>query len=136
MGSMEINIPCGSPAASAAITAAATEEEGEEEDEEGDGGKAGRRLEEAVLGVAAEGWAGEEQRGRAVRSEVGLRLLRRLAGYCRWLPEAAADAHFEAARLLPQVGWQCRVECGRTVGRACGVWCRRELPVMSNTKLG
>lgn len=79
-------------------------EEGEEEDEEGGGGKAGRRLEEAVLGVAAEGWEEEEQRGRAVRSEVGLRLLRVLAGYCRWLPEAAADAHFEAARLLPQVG--------------------------------
>ncbi len=94
-------------------------EEGEEEDEEGGGkaGAAGRRLEEAVLGVAAEGWAEEEQRGGAVRSEVGLRLLRVLAGYCRWLPEAAADAHFEAARLLPQVGrgradgWKYAVRC-------------------------
>lgn len=84
-----------------------TEEEEEQEDERG-----AEDLEAAVF-------AGVGPRARP--RQAMLRLLGVLAAYCRLLPESVADAHFDAVKLLPQVGWARGQGCRAGGGLVWGV---------------
>jgi len=78
------------------------------------GRKRGRRVgegadEDTVAVVDVEEWVVGEEGGEgraAVVSATRPLLLDVLALYQRWLPEALADVHFEAVKLMTQVRWE------------------------------